>query len=115
MMVIADDEGGDTQLVSQHLPHELAGGEGCHRAVKGQDVDGIDARGAQQLHLLFGGGEQGRHAVWRKDSPWMAVKGDEQRACTTPPCLVLHLPDETLVTAVHAVEEADGSNSIHNS
>ena len=111
MMVVADDEHSGTELVAQHLLHEITGAERCHHSVERQHEDVIDACCPKQCHLLFSRCQLRRYAVRGKHSTRMAVEGDEQRACIAPPCLVLHLTDEALVTAMHAVEEADRTNS----
>ena len=109
-MVIPDDQHLHAQLLLQHLLHELPGCQRRHRFVEGQDIDVIDACGLEQRHLLLGCRQQRRHSTRREHRPRVAVEGDDERPHTTLQCLILHLPDEALMAAMHAIEEADGSN-----
>ena len=110
MVVVADDKCIHAQLLLQHLLHELTCRQCRHGLIKGKNIDIIHPRSPQEFHFLLGGSQQARGIVRSKDRPRVAIKGDEQRACITPPCLIQNLPDETLMAAMDAIEETYGTN-----
>ena len=107
-VVVAYEQEAHAQLLQQHLLHELAGRERCQLAIEREHFDAPDGCLLQQLQLFFGRGEQLGLPVGADDLARMIGKGDDERAQSALTGHPAQLADEVLMTAMHAIEKADG-------
>jgi hypothetical protein len=76
--------------------------------VKAEVFDAPDGCLLQQLQLFFGRGEQLGLPIGADDLARMIGKGDDERAQSALTGHPAQLADEVLMTAMHAIEKADG-------
>ena len=108
--VLPDHDERGVQLLDQHVVHELLGGEPGELRGERHHAERVDAERLDQLGLA---GRLGQHRRVRAGPDHLGrvrVEGHHHRLHAELPGPLHGVPDDRLVSAVHAVEDADGDH-----
>ncbi|MNN39238.1 hypothetical protein D3C81_1532680 [compost metagenome] len=109
--IVADLQMLDAEPLDQDLANELPGGQLAQAAVEGQAQHPVDAGLAQQFELLAQAADAPRGLVRGKE--FARLRLEDHHAAGQPGLrrTLAQARQDTLVTAVHAVEIANGGNA----
>nr|BFE68572.1 hypothetical protein GCM10020092_018730 [Actinoplanes digitatis] len=105
--VVALDHDGRVQRLDQHVVHEGLGAELRERRGERDDAERVDAELLDQLGLAHRLGQHGRVRAGPHDLGRVRVEGHDDRVQAEVAGPLHGVPDDRLVAAVHAVEDAD--------